>query len=234
MIAAGPPGARAAFPVGWYGKLPSAGDFVARRLPPAFCDSWDRWLQAALDRASRRLGARWRDEFLSMPLWRFVLAPGLATAGAWAGVMAPSVDSIGRCFPFTLASALPARELAPVDTLFAAHAWFEELERIALLALSPATDMAGIDDELAARPFRAAWLDVLPASRRVLDVTPRMELPPLARPMPRAAWFAEASEIFGRMLLVSDTLPPGEPFCAMMDGQWLAHGWLRGEPQPVS
>jgi len=232
VIAAGPPGARAAFPVGWYGKLPSAGDFVARRLPPAFCESWDRWLQAALDRASRRLGARWRDEFLSMPLWRFVLAPGLARA--WAGVMAPSVDSIGRCFPFTLASALPARELAPVDTLFAAHAWFEELERIALLALSPATDMAGIDDELAARPFRAAWLDVLPASRRALDVTPRMELPPLARPMPRAAWFAEASEIFGRMLLVSDTLPPGEPFCAMMDGQWLAHGWLRGEPQPVS
>jgi type VI secretion system protein ImpM len=227
-------GERAAFPVGWYGKVPSAGDFVARRLPGPFREAWDRWLQGVLQVASRRLGADWRDQFLSMPFWRFVLAPGIAGADAYAGVLAPSADSLGRCFPFTFASALPARSLSPVDALFAAQSWFEELERIALRALAPRADMEGIARELAAQPFPGVWLDRPSPGTRVADLTPRMELAPRAGPAPRAAWFAEASDIFGRMLLVGDALPPGEAFCAMLDGDWSAHGWLRGERQPVS
>ena len=34
--------------IGWYGKLPSAGDFLGRRLPPEFQGPWDRWLQHGL------------------------------------------------------------------------------------------------------------------------------------------------------------------------------------------
>lgn len=148
--------------------------------------------------------------------------------------MAPSADSIGRCFPFTLASALPTARVAPVETLFAAQTWFEELERIALLALLPGADMDGIADALAARPFREAWLtEPLPGRPRAAAM-PRMALPATTGSAPRAAWFAEASEIFGRMLLVCDVPPSGEAFCAMMDGQWSAHGWLRDERQPVS
>ena len=31
--------------VGFYGKMPSRGDFVRRGLPDSFVDPWDAWLQ---------------------------------------------------------------------------------------------------------------------------------------------------------------------------------------------
>src|SRR5258708_37952494 len=57
---------------GWYGKIPGTGDFITRRMPAAFSDSWDRWLQSAIAGSRDRLASRWRDTFLSMPIWRFV------------------------------------------------------------------------------------------------------------------------------------------------------------------
>ena len=44
---------------------------------------------------------------------------------------------------------------------------------------------------------------------------------------PNSAWLAEPSELFGRSLLLCEDLPPGEQFCAMMDGHWVEHGWGR-------
>ena len=42
---------------------------------------------------------------------------------------------------------------------------------------------------------------------------------------PYSAWLAEPSELFGRTLLLCESLPAGGPFCAMMDGRWAEHGW---------
>ncbi len=167
-----------------------------------------------------------------MPVWRFVLSPGLITAGAWVGVMAPSVDSVGRYFPLTLASALPVSPLDGVATLFAARPWFEALAHIALSAIAAEIDLVMLDTALATRPFRDEWLrcadhrgeeSVAPAGVACFE--------PAERPGadPRALWFAEASDIFGRALLVCDELPPGTPFCAMIDGRWEEHGWTRRE-----
>ena len=37
--------------IGFFGKLPSHGDFLSRRLPRSFVDPWDSWLQS---RTARR------------------------------------------------------------------------------------------------------------------------------------------------------------------------------------
>ena len=62
--------------VGFYGKLPSHGDFLRRRVPDAFVAVWDGWLQECLlasrDGAGRPLARR----LLTSPAWRFVPAPG--------------------------------------------------------------------------------------------------------------------------------------------------------------
>ena len=232
MTAAGPVAGRQAFPSGWYGKIPAAGDFVARRVSGAFCDAWGRWLHGALDAARRRPGLRWPDDFLCMPVWRFVLSPGLVTSSGWAGVMAPSVDSVGRYFPLALASALPASRLDGIATLFAARPWFDDLEQVALSAIAADTDVAALDAALAARPFRGQWLhsgDRRPTDRVVPTTVACFELVERPGGECRAAWLAEASEIFGRTLLVCDKLPPAGPFCAMMDGRWEEHGWARRE-----
>ena len=44
---------------GWYGKIPSLGDFVSRRLPADFIVLWDNWLQQAIASSQTRLGDNW-------------------------------------------------------------------------------------------------------------------------------------------------------------------------------
>lgn len=231
------------FAVGWYGKIPGAGDFIARRVPASFREPWDRWLQAAIEGSRDRLGARWRDAFLSMPAWRFVLGPGVLGANAWAGLMIPSVDAVGRYFPLAVACALPSASLDVAATLLGAGRWFDDIEAIALGAIAPRADTAEIDAALGQRRFEARWLAVPEASdatNPIRGAKPQMvcvALPGEARspaPLrelverlcePHSAWLAEPSELFGRSLLLCEALPAGEQFCAMMDGKWLEHGW---------
>ena len=78
---------------GFFGKLPSTGDFVWRGLPDAFRKHWDFWLTrhvAPLERAGHTFppgGLRFR----------------LPSGGRLAtGVILPSLDSAGRHFPLSL------------------------------------------------------------------------------------------------------------------------------------
>ena len=250
------PASPGGFSVGWYGKIPGTGDFIARRLPPAFSQSWDGWEQGVMEGSKERLGAGWRDAFLSMPPWRFVLGAGLVTPNAWAGLMLPSVDAVGRYFPLTVASALPAASLDLVATLLAAAPWFDAIEEIALTAIAPKADTHAIDAAFAARAFRREWLQpaqthleadstvpmrpatpqmlCMPLDDRPIDEAARAQLCAIAGRLvePCAAWLAEPSEVMGRCLLLTEALPPAAAFCAMMDGRWLEHGWgsrdLRG------
>jgi type VI secretion system protein ImpM len=227
------------FAVGWYGKIPGTGDFIARRVPAAFSESWDRWLQQAIEGSQQRLGPRWRDAFLSMPAWRFVLGPGVAGANAWAGLMVPSVDAVGRYFPLTIGCALPAASLDVVATLFGAGRWFDEIEAIALEAIAPRANTAAIDAALGKRRFEARWLAVPEANDATMPMRgakPQMlcvqdvaipQLRELAGQFcePYSVWLAEPSDVFGRTLLLCESLPAGSQFCAMMHGHWQEHGW---------
>ena len=62
--------------VGFYGKLPSHGDFLRRRASDAFVDAWDGWLRECLAASRSALGDRWLDVYLTSPAWRFVCGPG--------------------------------------------------------------------------------------------------------------------------------------------------------------
>ena len=235
------------FSTGWYGKIPATGDFITRRVAAAFSESWDRWLQSAIAGSRERLGGRWRDTYLSMPVWRFVLSPGMLTQNAWAGIMVPSVDAVGRYYPLAVASALPSESLDIVGTLVAAQSWFDEIEAHALAAIAPGANSAAIDAAIAQRAFRPEWLrypqgsdDTVPiraATPQMLWVPlgarngqpPAQEVFDLAARLaePTAAWLAEESELFGRCLLLCESLPPPEQYCAMMDGRWVERGWGR-------
>lgn len=237
------------FCAGWYGKIPGTGDFVARRVPADFTDAWHRWLQAVIAGSRERLGAEWRESYLSMPMWRFVLSPAMLTKAGWAGVVAPSVDAVGRYFPLAIVAELPSRSLDVVRTLLAAQAWLEEMETRALEALAPRVDLVALDAAIAARPFRGEWLrfpEGVDDTAPMRGARPQLVCLPLAARNPRpdaeminlaqrfsepcGAWIAEESELFGRCLLLCETLPPAEQYCAMMDGRWPQHGWSRRSP----
>ena len=76
---------------GFYGKLPSHGDFLRRRVSDAFVDAWDAWLRECLAASRTALGARWLDVYLTSPAWRFVCAPGACGPAPVLGLLAPSV-----------------------------------------------------------------------------------------------------------------------------------------------
>jgi len=89
-------------PAGWFGKVPFLGDFASRRLPDAFIEPWDEWLQHGLATTQAGVGDGWLDLYLTFPVWRFVMPAGLVGDAAWIGVFLPSVDRVGRCFPLTI------------------------------------------------------------------------------------------------------------------------------------
>ncbi|MFQ3237253.1 MAG: type VI secretion system protein ImpM [Paraglaciecola sp.] len=88
--------------MGFFGKLPGYGDFVQRNVCPDFAKNWDNWLLKSLDDSHQQLGENWRQSYFSSPIWRFVLNKGALSKTTVAGLMMPSVDKAGRCYPFTV------------------------------------------------------------------------------------------------------------------------------------
>ena len=140
---------------GWYGKMPSLGDFVSRRLPDEFTRLWDDWLQAGMARARAEMGAEWLPRYLVAPVRRFWLAPGLMSAPGWVGVLMPSIDGVGRYFPLTIAAATPPAEHS-LATALAAREWYRSVDATARMALDVTFGVDDLEDELAhAAPWRA-------------------------------------------------------------------------------
>lgn len=141
-------------PPGWHGKLPSLGDFASRRLAPGFVELWDRWLAEGLQALQQQLGPDWLQAYLAGPTWRFMLMPGVLPGPlgtqAWAGVLMPSVDKVGRYFPFTLA--LPLGEPPAPPALEALWRWLGRLDDLAADALLEDWAVDRLETELTRLP----------------------------------------------------------------------------------
>ena len=119
---------------GFFGKLPSRGDFVSRHLPKSFVEPWDGWLQEAIARSRVQLGTAWRDAYCTSPIWRFALSDGLCGSAGYAGVLMPSVDRVNRYYPLVIAAPLlPNSGLFTLPTL--GEVWFHTAEQLALEGL---------------------------------------------------------------------------------------------------
>ncbi len=149
-----------AWPPGWHGKLPSLGDFASRRLDAAVVEGWDGWLAAGLQALRDADAVGWLPRYLASPSWRFVLMPGAwpgaraggpgdeAAAQAWAGVLMPSVDRVGRYFPFTLLWRLGLPPSSP-DALMMLWGALARLDELAAEALQDDWSPERLEDELA-------------------------------------------------------------------------------------
>lgn len=133
--------------IGYFGKVPIRGDFVQRRLPRSFLDPWDDWLQGAVAASKSQLGNGWLDSYLTSPIWRFALPAGVCGDVPAAGVLMPSVDSVGRYYPMTIAILQPR---SSHSFAFAARAqpWFEAAEATILNCLDDGFELAALDNRL--------------------------------------------------------------------------------------
>src|SRR5262245_19606474 len=121
--------------VGLFGKLPSHGDFIRRRVSDQFIDAWDAWLRQCLSKSQAVLGDRWVDVYLTSPAWRFVAAARACGPSPVIGLIAPSVDRVGRFFPLTLVAELPD-DVSLVAAANAAMPFFRAAERLVIDTLA--------------------------------------------------------------------------------------------------
>ena len=131
---------------GWFGKLPGMGDFAHRRLPEPFRAVWDQWLQRGMARLRDR-HADWTERYLEAPIWCFALGRQVAGEQGWIGVLMPSVDGVGRYFPFAIAVELEAASPAVLqgEALTAALRWWAHATQAALEGLDGDLDAVRFD-----------------------------------------------------------------------------------------
>jgi type VI secretion system protein ImpM len=86
--------------IGFFGKLPSRGDFVRFGLSRAFTTAWDAWLQDVMFGSHEVFDAVLGDA----PIWRFDFGAGVCGPRRACGLLLPSADSVGRMFPLMIAA----------------------------------------------------------------------------------------------------------------------------------
>jgi type VI secretion system protein ImpM len=243
--------------VGFYGKLPSHGDFLRRRVSDGFVDAWDGWLRECLGASRTALGERWLNVYLTSPAWRFVCAPGACGPAPVIGLVAPSVDQVGRYFPLTLVAELPAD--VSLVTAASATGFFEAAERLVVETL--ATERVDferfdrrvleLERELAAVAMPAG-LVLDPAAAAILTDSPQAWQLPLAdssdvsgafeqllsrhleaKYRPLVMLWSDGSAVVEPCCLVVKGLPGPDFFPALLEGSWVTHRW-RSVPARLS
>lgn len=220
--------------VGFHGKLPSAGDFVQRRLPPAFVSIWDRSFEHAVAESRQMLGPDWNAAYRASPIWRLMLAPGVIGPSPWAGVIGPGVDRVGRCFPLVIVRNLGPDPQLPLRTL-AMSDWFDAAQRLLAQALATTMPVDSFDREVAAldRVFGRlpeAWSRVQDLDLRS-DRHWRMALPVETAGVgllqtawrraieggAAALWWTDGGERVPPSLLVTAGLPGAQAYAGFLD-----------------
>lgn len=230
---------------GYYGKVLTHGDFVRKGLPASFVEPWDAWLQEAIASSRQQLDGDWLNCYLTGPIYRFVLAPGICGAG-WSGVMMPSVDKVGRYYPMTIA-VMNEQGDNPFVVIQRQTEWFERLEAIALSSLADDFDLTTFDADLDLlvhdeqlknctemaydqtvnkQVSHSAWQGSIKEGKSIAGLFPSFLDDFLTEHyFSYSLWWTEGSELVEPSLLVCQGLPPFDGVSAMFDGDWERWGW---------
>ena len=226
--------------IGFFGKQPQYGDFLSRHLPGSFTTPWDHWLEISVNESLIQLGEEWLDTYLSSPLWRFALSSGICDTHCWAGILMPSVDKVGRYYPFTLVQQLPVNTnlLALITDN---EAWFNQCEELALSTLLDCFDLSDFQketesitppvtqislsaapQELPAQHFTLPCLD--PFGEGVTSLSDTIRIP-----FPHTLWWTHGSQQVKPSLLIASGLPTSCGYSSMLNGNWEYGGWKHQE-----
>ena len=225
--------------VGFFGKLPAHGDFIYRGLPTNFINIWDEWLQGFVKCSQEQLNEAWLDIYLTSPIWRFAFSEGVIDQHAWVGVVLPSVDRVGRYFPFSIA-AQASSEQNPLE-LVSQSAWFESVESLALRALDGQIAIDDLVEELNGLSLDQSITYMCGPSTSyqkgaviAMDYdanSPGSVLAPLFHSVLKeslpsySVWTTQGSELVEPCLFYCAGLPSLQNLAAMLDGQWVTRGW---------
>jgi len=217
--------------LGFYGKLPTYGDFIQKRLPTDFINPWHEWLQSGMVACREKDPDGWLAFYLNCPAWSFTLPAGTCGEQAVAGVTIPSVDRVGRYFNFTMASILPT-DIDPAVFAASNSNWFEGLENLALSVLEQEMEQDMIEDSIRESSAELAWNPGIDSAfstgekyARVLsggsvgvsDLIPGMLHQLIAREHGQYGlwWHSGSSQVSAQLVSCAD-MPSGEIYLGLM------------------
>lgn len=225
--------------VGLYGKLPAHGDFVYRDLPTNFINTWDSWLQGFVGSTQEQIGEEWLEIYLTSPIWRFAFSEGVIDQFSWAGIMLPSVDRVGRYFPFSVVTRVPVS--MPPPEIIMQTAWFESVERAALKALDGQLHIDDLVEEVNQCRFEYPPIYTIQCQEKNAQGTiiamdfeeqsPGSVFPYLLNTSLKetlssySIWTTQGSQRLEPCLFYCGGLPQMRGISAMMDGHWDQWGW---------
>lgn len=226
---------------GLFGKLPQQADFVNLHLSEPITTVWHRWLSNGLSVSREQLDERWLNYYLTSPVWRFVISPGVLDHTGMAGLMIPCVDAIGRYFPLVVGAMGHFDYWAATAT---GQSWYETLEHFALNILEEQLDYQGLTTELTSLALPSFFSHTAFATQHCpKDLTRTLSLSTqlagtsdtlthtLFNTLLRAQfdkpclWWTQGSDHIAPCLQLTDGLPSPGQFAALLDGQWQHWGW---------
>lgn len=226
--------------IGVFGKLPAHGDFVQRNLSPVFIAGWDEWMQHYIAGSREQIGEEWLDIYLTSPIWRFAFSQGVIDEHCWAGIMMPSVDRVGRYYPFSVVVRLPT-EISPAEFINNKSSWFGSVEDVVLDALGDELQIDEVTEQLNSLELDF-FSDYEKASETVegtnfhINMSYEEQLPVSIYPYildallrksfsSYSVWSTLGSERIEPCLFTVQGLPQVSGVSAMMDGLWTQWGW---------
>jgi type VI secretion system protein ImpM len=223
--------------MGWFGKLPSTGDFAGRGLPRALQETTHDWISSGMAALACLQPEDWQDAYLVSPVWHFAVNSGVWDNPALVGCLAPSVDKIGRYSPLMVVRAFDKRDIGLV--LPPRNRWLYQVDEILRRVISERIAVEDVYDLLAQKleaetaveqdeNSAAGILGDLGIVDGTADATKAWfswpNLPTLFSDRnDRSFWWAEPSPKSPPRQIIHSGKPDASLFCLLMDGG-VSHG----------
>lgn len=228
--------------IGLFGKLPAHGDFVQRNLTSGFINVWDEWLQHFIAGTQEQIGEDWLNIYLTSPIWRFVFSSGVIDENNWTGIMMPSVDRVGRYYPFSIVTKL-SQDINPIEFLQSQTDWYQKIEYLALDALDGIILIDDLMSELNDLTFdhnsdysRSSFslesdgfqFDMEYEEQSISTIYPLLLDAVMTKSFQSySAWHTSGSECINPCFFSTQGLPGIQKMPAMLNGNWQACSWQK-------
>lgn len=126
--------------IGFFGKIQSHGDFISEGLDRDLIGALDGWVQAGMHACTDVFTSRWSSVFSASPPLRFITERGIWGRNAYAGVLLPSRDRVGRKYPLVVLAQMADFNQHP-RTLYQDDTWFMAAEAVAETSMTSDFDM---------------------------------------------------------------------------------------------
>ena len=215
------------------------GDFLQDNVDSEFVEYWNHWLQAGLAVSQEQLGDSWKDKYLTGPVWHFALSSNIAGVNAKMGTMIPSIDAVGRHFPFTVVANTDALPLSVLN----AKIFNIEYEDEVLSVLEDSIDVKRwrnqLQDTLNSTVSGKKFKHFVPEDTTKHAFVMEYDTDELGENIVEdilhtmlykkysdySIWWTQGSNSVNPVVLVTSALPPVNQLAAMLDGRWQHWEW---------